>query len=106
MAPQAKIWVLRCKNPFRNRIFELQTRENFRLRRYFFEKKIAARSSISVPCELQISQHLVQQDVNHKSLCERPNVEKEQKKYKEIQPINQFRLARLMQPIDLHVNWM
>ena len=73
MAPQAKIWVLRCKNPFRNRIFELQTREIFRLRRYFFlRKKIAARSSISVPCELQISQHLVHLDVNHKSLCERP----------------------------------
>ena len=69
MAPQVKIWVLRCKNPFRNRIFVLQTREHFRLRRY---KKIAARSSISVPCELQISQHLVHMDVNHKSLCERP----------------------------------
>ena len=73
MAPQVKIWVLRCKNPFRNRIFELQTRENFAYGAIFLKKKIAARSSISVPCELQISQHLVQQDVNHKSLCERPN---------------------------------
>ena len=65
----------------------------------------------AVPCGACFRCYMLQTspDANYKSLCERPNVEKEQKKYKEIQPINQFRLARLMavmQPVDLHVNSM